>query len=248
MSVPHQPELDAAAFVTGLMGRRERRSFERHLLECEACWEEVRLDRLGRGVAEAGRTVAPPELRETIRAAVSSAASADDEPTIDRRRYRRLVPDLRPAVAAVLAAIVLVFSAVVPGSGSGSEPAPIHAALLAYERSSVEGVHANMPVPDLSAIGLQPMGAEQMKLDRMPVEAFAYRSDAGSRLTLFMAHVPFPRAVEAGLGAAASWRADHEGMVMLSDSSPAAFLAVTSDPALMDRLAGALAGGQVSLS
>lgn len=246
MSDLHQPELDAVAFVTGLMGRRQRRRFEHHLLECEACWEEVRLDRLGRGLAEAGRTVAPSDLRETIRAAISSAASVDRDAAIKSTPPGWRSADRRPAIAAMLAAIVLVFSAVV--LRPGPEPAPIHAALLAYELSSVKGVHASMPVPDLSAIGLHPMGAEQMSLAYMPVEAFAYRSDAGSRLTLFMGHAPFPRAAEAGSGATATWRANSEGMAMLSDSSPTAYLAVTSDHALIDRLAGALASGQIVLS
>jgi hypothetical protein len=110
-----------------------------------------------------------------------------------------------------------------------------------------------MPMPDLSSIGLRPTGAERMPLADMSVEAFSYRTDAGSRLALFMGHASFPRAVEARSVAASTWQAEHGGMMMLSGpatggSSPMAYLAVTDDPALMDDLAGALVSGQVVIA
>jgi Putative zinc-finger len=71
----HDPELNAALYLGGELGRRARRWFERHLLECEDCWREVTLGRLGRRVAEELREIAPPMLREQVRSAVSMAAS-----------------------------------------------------------------------------------------------------------------------------------------------------------------------------
>ncbi len=70
----HEPELNAALYLGGELGRRARRWFERHLLECEDCWREVALGRLGRRVAEELREIAPPRLREEVRSAVSMAA------------------------------------------------------------------------------------------------------------------------------------------------------------------------------
>lgn len=246
MSRDHEPELDAITYVSGLMRRRERRRFELHLLECETCWEEVRLDRQGRRVAEAGREVAPPELREAVRAAVADAASGNPDRAVVSLRPHRRAPALLPAVAAALSVIVLAVSAVT--LRSASEPAPIRAALDTYEHSAVEGVRANMPMPDLSVVGLHPTGAEHMVLADMPVDAVAYRTDTGSRLTLFMAHVPFPRAIEAGSGATGTWHAEHEGLGMLCGSLPVAYLAVTGDPSLMDRLAEGLASGRVVIA
>ena len=246
MSDLHQPDLDAAAYVTGVMGRRQRLRFEGHLLECEVCWEEVRLDREGRRLAEVGRGVAPPELREAVRAAVAGAAVERLDRTVRSRRPGRRSVALVPAIAAALATAVLAVSVVALGSPP-SEPPSISAALLAYEHSAAEGAHADMPIPDLSMVGLHPMGAEHMALASTPVDAFAYRTDAGSRLVLFVAHVPFPRAVEVATPSG-TWRAERGGMAMLSASAPTSYLAVTSDPALMDRLAGGLASGQVVIT
>src|SRR5919198_1446785 len=63
-------EREIAAYVTGELNSRRRRRFEAHLLQCETCWREVRLAREGRRVAESLRELAPPQLREDVRAAV----------------------------------------------------------------------------------------------------------------------------------------------------------------------------------
>jgi hypothetical protein len=78
----HQPELNAALYLAGELGRRTRRWFERHLLECEDCWREVTLGRLGRRLAEELREIAPAKLRDDVRAAVSAA------PGPSRRHFR----------------------------------------------------------------------------------------------------------------------------------------------------------------
>ncbi len=67
---PHDPERNAAEYVTGELSRRATRWFEAHLLRCEDCWREVLLGRLGRRVAEEGREQASAGLRDRVRAAV----------------------------------------------------------------------------------------------------------------------------------------------------------------------------------
>lgn len=69
----HRPELNAALYLAGELGRRARRWFERHLLECEDCWREVALARLGRRAAEELREMAPAGLRDDVRAVVSAS-------------------------------------------------------------------------------------------------------------------------------------------------------------------------------
>jgi hypothetical protein len=66
----HDPERNAAEYVTGELTRRATRWFEAHLLHCEDCWREVLLGRLGRRVAEEAREQAPAGLRDRVRAAV----------------------------------------------------------------------------------------------------------------------------------------------------------------------------------
>lgn len=74
--LPHDPERNAAEYVTGELPRRARRWFEAHLLHCEDCWREVLLGRLGRRIAEEARELAPAGLRDRVRAAVQFTGEA----------------------------------------------------------------------------------------------------------------------------------------------------------------------------
>lgn len=74
---PHDPERNAAEYVTGELSGRARRWFESHLLHCEGCWREVLLGRLGRRVAEEARELAPAGLRDRVRAAVQFTGGGD---------------------------------------------------------------------------------------------------------------------------------------------------------------------------
>jgi hypothetical protein len=80
----HDPERHAAEFVTGELSRRARRWFSSHLLECEDCWREVLLGRLGHRLASDVREQPPSGLRDRVRALV--ALEARSHP---RRRGRR---------------------------------------------------------------------------------------------------------------------------------------------------------------
>ena len=66
----HDPERNAAEYVTGELSRRATRWFEAHLLHCEDCWREVVFGRLGRRIVEEAREQAPAGLRDRVRAAV----------------------------------------------------------------------------------------------------------------------------------------------------------------------------------
>jgi len=77
----HDPEQNAAEYVSGELSARARRWFERHLLDCEDCWREVLLGRFGRRVAEDAREPVPLGLRDRVRAKVSLSATDGDSPT-----------------------------------------------------------------------------------------------------------------------------------------------------------------------
>src|SRR5207247_6875889 len=96
----------------------ERGRFEAHLLGCDDCWREVSLGREGRGMVEVSREIAPPGLRDEIRAAISVAP-------VPRRFPRRL---------ALVAAVVSVLAISIFGAAevrSRQQPPPIAAALAA---------------------------------------------------------------------------------------------------------------------
>jgi hypothetical protein len=71
----HDPEGNAAEYVSGEMSTRARRWFERHLLDCDDCWREVLLGRFGRRVGEDVREAVPVGLRDSVRAAVQLAST-----------------------------------------------------------------------------------------------------------------------------------------------------------------------------
>jgi hypothetical protein len=74
---PHDPERNAAEYVTGELPRRATRWFEHHLLDCEDCWREVLLGRLGRTLAEEAREPVPVGLRDRVRGAVQLTGESE---------------------------------------------------------------------------------------------------------------------------------------------------------------------------
>ena len=85
---PHDPERNAAEYVSGELPGRTRRWFESHLLDCEDCWREVLLGRLGRRLGGDVRELAPAGLRDRVRTTVEVEAQAD--PSGERARPRWL--------------------------------------------------------------------------------------------------------------------------------------------------------------
>ncbi|GIU97098.1 MAG: hypothetical protein KatS3mg013_0901 [Actinomycetota bacterium] len=72
----HDPERNAAEYVSGELPRRAIRWFEAHLLGCEECWHEVMLGRVGRAMAEEAREPLTRGLRDRVRAHVQVSGSA----------------------------------------------------------------------------------------------------------------------------------------------------------------------------
>ena len=75
---PHDSETAAADYLGGGLHPQAVRAFERHLLGCEQCWQEVEAGRTGRRLAESARQVAPLELREQLRAVIASEVGASE--------------------------------------------------------------------------------------------------------------------------------------------------------------------------
>ncbi len=72
----HDSDAAAADYLGGGLHPRAVQAFERHLLGCEQCWQEVEAGRTGRRLAESARQVAPLELREQLRAVIASEVGA----------------------------------------------------------------------------------------------------------------------------------------------------------------------------
>jgi hypothetical protein len=238
----HEPDRDAAAYVTGTMTLDERERFEAHLLTCETCWREVRLDREGRALAGSAREAAPAELRESVRAAV--LAATPDRAVSSTTRLRRRRDRLR-GLAAVAAVFALLGAGIV--AHGASAPSTIDAAMTAYAQSQIEAHHEPMPAPDLGALGMARTGTTHIQLGAMNVDAFAYRTDAGARMTLFVADEPFPMPPGA-TPTLDGWDMSHDDMHLMTGGGSKQFLAISSDMALLTSLQHGLDLGMVQLA
>ena len=127
-----------AAFLAGDLGPADARSFDEHLLECEACWRAVSENRAGHLAAQVLREPVPPYLADRVAFAVEVAASGPRSgPALapNRLRWRLaaggavalgvlvmllvLLPGVRetPATPAAVQAVAEYAQAIAPPSG-----------------------------------------------------------------------------------------------------------------------------------
>ncbi|MGH2571984.1 MAG: hypothetical protein ACRDGU_00580 [Actinomycetota bacterium] len=230
----HAPGRDAALYVQGDMGDQARRRFESHLLGCEECWTEVQRARAGRALAERGREISPPGLRDDVRAAVAlSEAPA-------RRGLRTMVPVVTAVALALIGAGVLL-TGVLSGR-SPQQPRPIAAALASFRS---EGPPPPAPAqqlpPDLRAAGLTLVHSGRSSLGGLPVDVFRF-TDGRTKVVLFLSSGRFPEAVGATerTGRVHGWRAVDNGVQLLCADAPVSYLLMGRDGSLLQRAEVAL--------
>ncbi len=231
----HNPEAWAAAYLGGAMRPSRRQSFEAHLLGCDDCWQEVRLARQGRRLAEEAREIAPPGLRERIRAAVAAEHTAGARGT---GRHPAALRGLLLAVAAATAAVVA--SAAVSGSSPGAQAGTLAAAAVRdYTAGRLPGIPLPWLVPGLASLGLRPDGGGIGRLGGRELVALGYRDARGRRVAVYLtgADIPAPpgftRLDVAGMG----WTATMAGVRLICVST---VLVVGRDPALVAAVARTL--------
>jgi hypothetical protein len=225
----HDPEREAAAYVQGEMRDRDRRSFEAHLLACERCWKEVHQARTGRALAERGRELGPPGLRDDIRAAVVlSGAPA-------RGGLR-----VRVSVAAVVVLGLIGTAVFVTGELRGrkpEQPKPIAAALASFRSEQVPSSDPTMHAPpDLRAAGLVLINSGRSSLGGLPVDVFWF-TDGKTKVELLLSSRRFPEAVgatERG-GTVHGWEMSEDGVGLLCADSPVSYLLMSRDGAVVRR-------------
>jgi hypothetical protein len=235
----HDPEQLAAAYLTAMLPGARRR-FEEHLLECEPCWQEVCLARRGRQLAEAARDLAPAQLREDIRAAVTTAAAL---PSATARSPRRIVAAAVITVAVLAAAVVArPWQDGRPARDAAAPPAVIAAAVASYRASRLPGTTVPAePAPTLTPLNLDLVGAARGELGGVAVTMFAYRTPSGARLIIFRSSQPFPEASQARElgGTEGAWTVRSSGVTIICAQGTHTMLLLGSDATLV-RQAGAL--------
>lgn len=240
----HDPELDAAAFLSGEHDDQQRAAFNAHLISCDECWAEVHAAQRGRQLAESARTVAPSELRERIRAIVD--AEGTDSAADPRGQASRRLPVRRVLIAAAAAATVAVTAAVLTVTArpsTSAEPRALSAAVADYRAHELPGRRLpTTSAPDLTRLKLVPTGAGGGSYAGLPVDGYAYRDSAGRRLVLYLSQQPFPTAPGARRleGPDGPWTVQRGDVVLLCARAPHALLVVGQDAQLIRDVANAL--------
>ncbi len=237
----HDPELDAAAFLSGELGDQQRAAFNAHLISCDECWAELHAAQRGRRLAECARTVAPSELRERIRAIVDAEGGTDALTHAGRPKpvRRVLLATGAAAVVAVTAAVVTVTAR----PSTSAEPRALSAAVADYRAHELPGRRLpTTSAPDLTRLRLVPTGSGGGSYAGLPVDGYAYRDSAGRRLVLYLSQQPFPTAPGARRleGPDGPWTAQRGDVVLLCARAPHALLVVGQDAQLIRDVANAL--------
>lgn len=237
----HDPEAMAAAYLED-MTERSRTTYEAHLLDCDACWREVRLAREGRELAEGARELAPSGIREDIRATTTAAATGAPK----GHRY-----PVRALVITAVAVLALAGAAITrqpwqhpstPAAPATTPGAPVAAAVAGFRDNQLPGTTVpDKTAPDLSSIGLHLVAAGGGDMAGAAVYVFAYRDSAGTRLSVYQSSRPIPEAVEAQhLGDDDdAWTLQSDGVSVLCAKGNHSLLLLSSDATLM-RQAGAV--------
>jgi anti-sigma-K factor RskA len=101
------------AYALGALPALEAQVFERHLMGCELCQEELR--RLTEAVEALPRSVAPHQPPASLKASLMEQVRAEAAPSPAREWWRFSLPRLRPAMA--WAAAALLIAGVLTGYG-----------------------------------------------------------------------------------------------------------------------------------
>jgi hypothetical protein len=216
----HDPEKNAAAYLSSTMSRRRRQAFEQHILECEDCWSEVDVARRGRSLAETARNLAPQSVRERIRMTVEATS-------LPSRRWRRVAVGAL-AVAALGVLVVLAFT-INSAFEQPKQPEEIALLVADFNHSASIGNIAPRKLPErLGDLRLHESKAG--RVGGMGVTAHSYADRAGHQVVVYQADKSFP--VAAGAEHALSgetWTAEVEGAVLFCADHPVPSLVVGDD-------------------
>lgn len=214
----HDPERNAANYLSGSMSGRRRKDFEEHILDCEDCWSEVDLGRRGRSLAETARDLAPQKLRERVRMSVEAM------PSPRRRWWQVAVGASVVAVASIMLVVALDRTL-----GPPEQPPEIAVLLADFDSGSALETEAERLLPNrLGDLRLRHSRVGRVR--GMEVTAHEYVDSAGHEVVIYQAEETFPVADGAEhTPGGETWTADVEGTVLFCADHPVPSLVVGDD-------------------
>jgi hypothetical protein len=229
----HDPERLAARFLDGQMRRPERWRYERHLVECAACWTQVRSARAGRSAAESLREVAPARARERVRA----VPGLDGPAPPAHRRHRPM-----PLLVAVVAVLAVLFVGVVTYGDRGRDEASadtLAQVAAAYRDGSVWAASATAPSVE-QLTGLRWVETRVTAIDDDRVLGFRYTDGAGRTVLVVQRDGTFDIPPDAHSVRGGEWVTDVDGVTVFCTHPPESVLVVGAEPDLVASAARAL--------
>lgn len=147
MSAHTEQAENLGAYALGALPALEAQVFERHLMACEECQEE--LMQLSEAVEALPRSVTPHEPPESLKASLMEVVNAEAAPA--RRRSRRSFPSfprLRPAIAWAAAACLLAAGVGYGLSEIGQDEGGTQTLSASVDSQRVGDASATLSVPE----------------------------------------------------------------------------------------------------
>ncbi len=209
-----------AAFSSGELDPAAREKVAEHLVDCDMCWQQMRVSRAVTTAVQQLWEPAPAGLAADLRAAVLTA-----DATLDARSGRR-----RAAVLAVAATVLILGGTVAatralthspepPVASRTTElPAPVQRALEKYAHAA-PGFGDTASAPDLRPAGFRVESASQVGLAGTSASLFTYALPGSTgRVAVFITTAVWPTPTSArGIGAR-SWIQVLQGVTIVGGS------------------------------
>ena len=146
----HSEQVESiGAYALGALPELEAQVFERHLMACEECQEE--LQRLSGAVEALPRSVTPHQPSPSLKASLMDVVNAEATPARSRRRSFAL-PSLRPTMAWTAAACVIAFAVGVGLSEVAQEDDGGRTLSAQVDEQRLPGAGARLSVSDSGSV------------------------------------------------------------------------------------------------
>ena len=145
---PHSDYAEnVGAYALGALPELEAQVFERHLMACDECQDE--LQRLNEAVEALPRSVTPHEAPASLKASLMEVVNAEAAPPRERRTFALpRLPRLRPAMAWAAAACVIAAGVGYGVSELGQDDGGTQTLSANVDEQRLAGASASLSVPD----------------------------------------------------------------------------------------------------
>jgi anti-sigma factor RsiW len=232
------------AYALGELGPAARDKVAAHLVECNDCWQQLRISRAVTTAVQQLWEPAPASVRADLRAAILAAPTPRREHTGRRRRVVIGLVAAAGIAAATISAVELTGTGHIPRTSVAQQalPAAVQVALARYAQPHT-GDTARALAPRLDRVGLRLDAATRTQVVGVDALCFTYVGASANRIDLLLSRQAWPRPAQAHSLARAGWiTTTADGMTVLAgpDAATDQMLIIAADHATAMTAAAAL--------